>query len=83
MEAISASDDLIRYTFSVDNAKTSAGGFGRRLFWALTGGIRLVIVPKICRYRSITGGKVGSGCVWAEGGEGDLTLIGACAFEET
>ena len=61
MEVILASDGLIRYFFSVDNAKTSAGGFGKRLFWALTGGIPLVFVRKICRYRSITGGKVGFG----------------------
>ena len=37
IEAILASDGLIRYLFSVDNAKTSVDGFGKRPFWALTG----------------------------------------------
>ena len=59
--AISASDDLFRYTFSADNAKTSVAGFGRWLFWAPLGPDRLIFVRKIGRCRSIPGGKAGSG----------------------
>ena len=58
---ILASDGLIRYTFSADNVKTSVACFQRRRFWARIGRIPIILVQKICRYKSITGGKVGSG----------------------
>ncbi len=60
-QVILTSDCLIRYTFSVELAKISVAGSGRRLFWARIGLIPMIFVLKICRCRSITGGKVGSG----------------------
>jgi hypothetical protein len=48
-------------------AKISAGGFGRRLFWACIGAIPLFFVRKIGRCRSLSGGKVG-GWTWFRSG---------------
>jgi hypothetical protein len=59
--------------FSVDSARISVAGFGRRLFWACIGGIPVNFVRKICGFRSITGGKVGSGRGLGDGtGRGEL-----------
>jgi hypothetical protein len=58
--AILASDDLIRYTFSVVSSNSSAGGFGGRLFWLLTGRFSMVSVPKIGRCKPVAKGKVGA-----------------------
>jgi hypothetical protein len=76
---ILASDCLIRYLFSAEFAKKSVACFGRRLFQALIGGIPMIFVPKICRYRSITGGKVGGGTwIGLRAGEGEQDSGDGC-----
>jgi hypothetical protein len=66
------SDCLFGYTFSVTFAKISVACFQGSAKRTPFGGKRAECVPKIGRYRSVTGGKVGWGrphwlSVWKEG----------------
>jgi hypothetical protein len=71
---ILTSDHPFWYTFSVTFDKKSVAGFGRRLFWACIGGIDVISLPKIGRYRPVTGGKagLGRGLGWGLWGDREL-----------